>query len=201
MTVFGTHGVKLPTQAELESAHLYNRLGVEKLFGQAFYLLIAKYAHEVCFSDPSRPAVFAVDETWRVTLSEEGAAIVLEFIRDGRKVKAIILLGSHDPEVDFGGETLSGLIGTKIVMRHRNRRLAEKSVAWLGFDPDLRADLVEKVQSLSPQDKDGVVPPERRGESIVVDPMSQFGDLKILPPARRERAEAISSTPPSRTSV
>jgi hypothetical protein len=45
------------------------------------------------------------------------------------------------------------------------------------------------------------VPPDRRGESIVVDPMSQFGDLKILPPARRERAEAISSTPPSRTSV
>ena len=107
MTVFGTNGVKLPTQAELESSHLYHRLGVEKLFGQAFYLLIAKYAHEVCFSDPSRPAVFAVDETWRVTLSEEGAAIVLEFIRDGRKVKAIILLGSHDPDVDFGGETLS----------------------------------------------------------------------------------------------
>ena len=72
MTVFGTHGVKLPTQAELESAHLYNRLGVEKLFGQAFYLLIAKYAHEVCFSDPSRPAVFAVDETWRVTLVRGG---------------------------------------------------------------------------------------------------------------------------------
>lgn len=201
MTVFGTHGVKLPTQAELESAHLYNRLGVEKLFGQAFYLLIARYAHEVCFSDPSRPAVFAVDETWRVTLSEEGAAIVLEFIRDGRKVKAIILLGSHDPEVDFGGETLSGLIGTKIVMRHRNRRLAEKSVAWLGFDPGVRVDLVEKVQSLSPQDKNGVVPPERRGESIVVDPMSQFGDLKILPPARTKRAEAISSTPPSRAVV
>ena len=124
---------------------------------------------------------------------------MLEFIRDGRKVKAIILLGSHDPEVDFGGETLSGLIGTKIVMRHRNRRLAEKSVAWLGFDPDVRVDLVEQVQGLSPQDKNGVVPPDRRGESIVVDPMSQFGDLKILPPARTERAEAISSTPPSRT--
>lgn len=199
MTVFGTHGVKLPTQAELESAHRYNRLGVDKLFGQAFYLLIANYAHEVCFSDRSRPAVFAVDETWRVTLSEEGAAIVLEFIRDGRKVKAIILLGSHDPEVDFGGETLSGLIGNKIVMRQRNRRLAEKCVAWLGFDPAVRIDLVERVQTLSPQDRDGVVPPERRGEAVLVDAMGQFGDLKILPPARRERAEAISSTPPSRT--
>ena len=201
MTVIGTHGVKLPTQAELESAHRYNRLGVEKLFGQAFYLLIAKYAHELCFSDPSRPAVFVVDETWRVTLSEEGAAIVLEFIRDGRKVKAIILLGSHDPEVDFGNDTLSGLIGTKIVMRHRNRRLAEKSVSWLGFDAAVRADLVEKVQGLSPQDKDGVVPPGRRGEALMVDPMAQFGALTVLPPARSERAEAISSTPPTRATT
>ena len=201
MIVFGTHGVKLPTQAEFESAHLYNRLGVDKLFGQAFYLLIAKYAHEVCFSDPSRPAVFAVDETWRVTLSEEGAAIVLEFIRDGRKVKAIILLGSHDPEVDFGNETLSGLIGTKIVMRHRDRRLAEKSVRWLGFDPTVREDLVDRVQSLSPQDKNGNVPPDRRGEALIVDPMDQFGSLTILPPARRSRAQAISSTPPTRATA
>lgn len=201
MIVFGTHGVKLPSQSELESAHLYSRLGVDKLFGQAFYLLIAKYAHEVCFRDPSRAAVFAVDETWRVTLSEEGAAIVLEFIRDGRKVKAIILLGSHDPEIDFGNETLSGLIGTKVVMRHRNRRLAEKSVTWHGFDPAVREDLVEQVQALSPQDKNGQVPPDRRGEAFIVDPMGQFGSLTILPPARRERAEAISSTPPARTAA
>ena len=201
MIVFGSSGVKLPTQGELESAHLYNRLGVDKLFGQALFLLIAKYAHEVCFRDPSRAAVFAVDETWRVTLSEEGAAIVLEFIRDGRKVKAIILLGSHDPEIDFGNETLSGLIGTKVVMRHRNRRLAEKSVTWHGFDATVREDLVEQVQALSPQDKNGQVPPDRRGEAFIVDPMGQYGSLTILPPARRERAEAISSTPPARTAA
>ncbi|HEY5880842.1 MAG TPA: hypothetical protein VIU11_18160, partial [Nakamurella sp.] len=93
------------------------------------------------------------------------------------------------------------LIGTKIVMRHRNRRLAEKSVAWLGFDPNARIDLVEQVQGLSPQDKNGSVPPDRRGEALIVDPMAQFGNLTILPPARTERAKAISSTPPTRTSA
>lgn len=198
MIVVGTHGVKLPTEGELTSAHRYSRLGVDKLFGQAFFLLIAKYAYEVCFRDASQPAMFIVDETWRVTLSEEGSTIVLEFLRDGRKVKASIYLGSHDPTVDFGNETISALIGTKIVLRHRSKSLAHKAVRWLGFDPDERPDLVETVQSLSPQNADGVVPPQRAGEGIMVDSMGQFGYLKILPPARPARAEAVKSTPPSR---
>ena len=197
MIVVGTHGVKIPTEAELTSAHRYNRLGVDKLFGQAFFLLIAKYAYEVCFRDASQPAMFFVDETWRVTLSEEGSAIVLEFLRDGRKVKASIYLGSHDPTIDFGNETISALIGTKIVLRHRSKSLAEKAVRWLGFDPAQRPDLVESVQSFSPQNAKGEVPPERRGEGMMVDSMAQFGYIKILPPARPSRAAAVGSTPPT----
>lgn len=197
MIVVGTHGVKIPTEAELTSAHRYNRLGVDKLFGQAFFLLIAKYAYEVCFRDASQPAMFFVDETWRVTLSEEGSAIVLEFLRDGRKVKASIYLGSHDPTIDFGNETISALIGTKIVLRHRSKSLAEKAVRWLGFDPAERLDLVESVQSFSPQNAKGEVPPERRGEGMMVDSMAQFGYIKILPPARPSRAAAVGSTPPT----
>jgi hypothetical protein len=74
-------------------------------------------------------------------------------------------------------------------------------VRWLGFNPAVREDLIEKVQSLSPQDKNGIVPPDRRGEALIVDPMAQFGSLTILPPARSSRAQAINSTPPTRAAT
>lgn len=198
MIVIGTHGVKLPTTAELNTPHRYQRLGIDKLFGQAFFLLATRYAYEVCFGDPDEPALFIVDETWRVTSSEEGTALVLEFLRDGRKVKAGVMLGSHDPSTDFGNDTVADLIGYKVVLRHRSPGLAKRSIRWLGFDPDIRVDLVETVQELSPQNEKGVVPSERAGEGVMVDARNRFGHIKILGPARPQRAEAVSSTPAGR---
>ena len=198
MVVIGTHGIKLPTTAELNTEHRYQRLGIDKLFGQAFFLLAAHYAYEVCFGDPGEPALFIVDEAWRVTSSEEGTAIVFEFLRDGRKVKAGVLLGSHDPSIDFGNETVAQLIGYKVVLRHRSAELARRSLRWLGFDPEERPELVEAVQELSPQNESGVVPSERAGEGVMVDARNRFGYVKVLGPARPQRTVAVSSTPAGR---
>ena len=203
MVVVGTHGIQLPSTAELSTPHRYQRLDVAKLFGQAFFLLATSYAYEVCFGDPADPALFVVDETWRVTQSEEGAAKLLEFVRDGRKVKAGVVLGSHDPAGgavdgagDFGSATIAGLIGYKVVLRHRSPELARNCVRWLGFDPAERPDLVEHIQKMSPQNEAGVVAPERRGEGVMVDARNRFGYITVLPPARAARASALDSTPP-----
>lgn len=198
MTVIGTYGIKLPTTAELNTEHRYQRLPVEKLFGQAFFLLSTHYAYEVCFGDPDEPALFICDEAWRVTQSEEGAGICLEFVRDGRKVKAASMFGLHDAANDFGDATIAGLIGYKVGMRHRSEGLARNSLRWLGFDAEERGDLLKQVQELSPQDDTGHVPIERRGEAVMVDARGRLGFLKILGPAQPSREQAVRSTPASR---
>ena len=127
--------------------------------------LIAALARRWCFADRSRLGVFVVDEAHHVTSSPEGERELIDFIRDGRKHQAAVLLGSHDPEADFGSPTLRGLIPTRVLMRHRDHTLARRGLAWLDLDPADETLVKLLTEDTSPVGADGV-PWHRRGEGF-----------------------------------
>lgn len=191
--VIRTHTLPLPSREELEHEHLFKQLGLEKLFGRAFNALVASLARHVCFADTSVLAGFVVSEAHAMTVSFEGERELVDLVRDGRKHRAVVLLDSHDPEADFGSPTMRGLIPTRILMRHRDKTLAQRGLAWLDLDPN-DEDLVELVRTnTSPIGADGHVPLHRRGEATMRDMSGNIGRIKILLPARADRAAAITA--------
>jgi len=190
--VVRTHTLQLPSREELEHEHLFEQLALEKIFGRAFNALIAATARHVCFADTSRLAGFVVSEAHSMTISFEGERELVDFVRDGRKHRAVVLLDSHDPEADFGSPTLRGLIPTRILMRHRDKTLAQRGLKWLDLDPD-DEHLIEMVRhDTSPLGADGVLV-HRRGEATMRDMSGNVGRVKVLLPARPERAAAIEA--------
>ena len=192
--VIRTHTLQLPSREELEHEHLFEQLGLEKLFGRALNALIAALARHVCFADTAVLAGFVVSEAHSMTISFEGERELVDFVRDGRKHRAVVLLDSHDPEADFGSPTLRGLIPTRILMRHRDKTLAKRGLSWLDLDPQDEA-LVEMVRhDTSPLGPDGrEVPVHRRGEATMRDMSGNVGRVKVLLPARPERSAAITA--------
>ncbi len=194
--VIRTHTLELPTRAELEHEHLFAQMRLEKIFGRAMYALIAALARQICFSDPGVLGLFVVDEAHHITASPEGEREIVDFVRDGRKHRAAVALGSHDPEEDFGSPTLRGLIPTRILMRHRDRTLARRGLAWLDMDPD--DDLVELLtEGTSPVGPSGV-DEHRRGEAFLRDSSGNVGRVKVLAPCVPARNSAVRTSPPER---
>jgi hypothetical protein len=194
--IIRTHTLMLPSREELEHQHLFEQLGLEKIFGRAMYALIAAFARHVCFAEQDVLGLFVVDEAHSVTISPEGEREIVDFVRDGRKHRAAVALGSHDPQADFGTPTLRGLIPTRILMRHRDKTLAQRGLAWLDLDPtdDSLVDLVR--QDMSPVLADGVAE-HRRGECLVRDTSGNVGRGKILMPAVQARRVAVRTSGPA----
>ena len=192
--VIRTHTLQLPSRQELEHKHLFEQMGLEKLFGRALNALLAALARHICFADTSSLAGYVVSEAHSMTISFEGERELVDFVRDGRKHRAVVMLDSHDPEADFGSPTLRGLIPTRILMRHRDKTLAKRGLAWLDLDPEDEA-LVEMVRhDTSPVGADGEkVPVHRRGEATMRDMSGNVGRIKVMLPARPERAAAITA--------
>lgn len=120
--IIRTHTLELPNEDELLTPQLFDQLSIEKIFGRAYYALIGVLARQICFADRSRLGVFAIDECHHLVSSPEGERAVKDFVRDGRKHMAAVILGSHDPEADFGSDTLRGLIPTRIQMRQTDKK-------------------------------------------------------------------------------
>lgn len=197
--VFRTHKLSLPTRDDMLSEHLFRRLSIATRVGHIMYQLLAELAREICFADPDRLAVLLCDEAHRFTSWQRGTTILAQFIRDGRKHGAAVLLGSQDPEADFGDETMRGLIPTRIVMRQTDETLARKCLRWLGAgdDPILLKELMEQT---SPSNGvDGYVDPSRRGEGYMRDSMGNLGRIKVLAPSTKARFDAVTTTPKERT--
>lgn len=184
-----THSLELPNNDELRTEHLFAQLSVEKIFGRALYAFIAALAEKVCFEDPDTQAAFIVDEAHFVTSSSEGVRVVTRFVRDGRKHRSLVALGSQDAIEDFPSEVLRGLIPTRLLMRHTDKTLARRGLQWIGLDPEDEAmvDLVTK--DTSPKIGDAV-PPQRRGEALLRDAAGNIGRIKVLGPAVASRNQA-----------
>lgn len=192
--VFLTRSLSLPSREELELEHLFEQLGPDKLFGRALNALIAAVARHIAFADTSTMAGFIVSEAHAVTASFEGERELIEYVRDGRKHRAVALIDTHDPLADLGSPTLRGLIQTRILMRHQDKTLAQRGLEWLDLDPADEA-LVDMVRhDTSPLAADGSgVPVHRRGEALMRDTSGRVGRIKVLLPARAEREAAITA--------
>ena len=203
--VWRTHGMEQPTTQEIATPHLFRALPPSKVFGRAYYRLLTSTARRWAFADRSRVSALFCDEAYDIFSNPENALDLEHFVRQGRRPKALLAVGSHDPARDFGTETMRELIPTRIVMRHTSDALARASIAWLGVaddDPEFEA-MVERLRfDTSPALPDVGVLPERRGECFVRDAFGGIGSAQILLPARPERAAAVLSTPPkSRTAA
>jgi hypothetical protein len=187
--VIRTHTLELPSREELELSHLFEQLKLEKVFGRAMYAFIAALARHICFSDLDTFGAFINDECHATTISPEGERELVDFVRDGRKHRAAVFLGSHDPEADFGSPTLRGLIPTRILMRHRDRTLAQRGLAWLDLDPT-DEDLINLIRTDTSPVLAGGVPEHRRGECLMRDSSGNVGRGKILAPATAARSKA-----------
>jgi len=199
--VIRTHDLELPTRDQLNHEHLFRGLRIEAKFGRAMYALIAAMARQVCFADPTEPALFLVDEAHFLTASPEAEHEAKLFLRDDRKHGCALGVASHDAEEDFGSATLWGLIPTRILMRHQDRTMAARGLARLDLDPG-DEDLLELIQhQTSPPDRSTLVVPEhRRGEGLMRDVHGRTGFIKVLAPALEHRASAANTTPGRRGS-
>ena len=203
--VWRTNGMEQPTTQEIATPHLFRSLPPSKVFGRAYYRLLTSTARRWAFADTSRVCALVCDEAYDICGNPENALDLEHFVRQGRRPKALLLLGSHNPERDFGTETMRELIPTRVVMRHTSEPLARASIAWLGVaedDPEFEAMVDELRFDTSPVLPELGVLPERRGECFVRDAFGGIGSAKILLPARPERVAAVGSTPPkSKTSA
>lgn len=196
--IFRTHTLDLPDRTELETPHLFAQMSLEKIFGRAIYALIAGVGRQILFADTSRLGVFGGDEAHHLTISQEGEREIIYIVRDGRKHNVAAMLASHDAESDFGSTTLRGLIPTRILMRHRDKTLARRGLAFLDMDPN-DEDLVEMVVAdTSPVGPNGV-PEHRRGEAFMRDSSGNVGRIKVLAPSLPSRNEAVRSSPPEQS--
>ncbi|PRY09923.1 ATP-binding protein [Kineococcus rhizosphaerae] len=199
--IFWTHGLQLPTSSELNNAHLFAQLKIEKRFGRAIYAMLMGLSRRLAFADPTQKVVFLNDEMHRTTSSPEGLEETKTYVREARKELAAGIFGSQDCTNDFGDDTLKGLIPYRIVMRLTDKILAAAALTWIGLEAT--ADLVKEVtQQLSPRDPHhptGEVPAARRGEGLFRDSYGRIGRVKILGPALAARRKAYSTTATSRT--
>jgi len=198
--IIRTHTLQLPRPEEVTQAHLFDEMKLEKVFGRAIYAHIAALARQVCFADITRLGVFGVDEAHHITSSAEGDQELVEFVRDGRKHNAAVFLGSHDPAADFGSEVLQGLIPTRVVMRHRDKKLAQRSLEWLGLDPHDEDLVTMLTEDTSPVTAAGVTEP-RRGEAFLRDSSGRIGRIKVLLPSMATRNAAVRTSPPELSEV
>src|SRR5699024_384574 len=111
-------------------------------------------------------------------------------IRDGRKHRASVILGTQDVD-DLGDDVLRGLIPVRLIFRQRDEPLARKALSYVGLQPDGNDEeaLELLLKNTSPVTADGVVP-HRRGEAFMRDGAGNIGRIKVLAPARADRRKA-----------
>ncbi|MFJ8762182.1 ATP-binding protein [Streptomyces cyaneofuscatus] len=186
MVVITTAGLTLPPREAFADIEVLRQQPPEALIGRAVLYLIAAMARQAAFSDPDRFCEIVMDECYWLTSSAEGSALVHEILHDGRKHGAGALLGAHDKD-ELGPS--AALISYRAVTRTTDRAQAQKSLAYLGLDPESE-DLIRLLTDLSPAGKSA-----RAGEMLLRDPQMQVGRIRVYVPAVGRIQEAIYTTP------
>lgn len=186
MVVITTAGLTLPPREAFADIEVLRQQPPEALIGRAVLYLIAAMARQAAFSDPDRFCEIVMDECYWLTSSAEGSALVHEILHDGRKHGAGALLGAHDKD-ELGPS--AALISYRAVTRTTDRDQAQKSLAYLGLDPESE-DMIRLLTDLSPAGKSA-----RAGEMLLRDPQMQVGRIRVYVPAVGRIQEAIYTTP------
>lgn len=126
-TVWRTHCFSQPNGDQLLHEHLFRQLPPEKILGRAYYRVLVGLGRRLCFADRSRVAALGLDEMYDAMSNPENVEDLEAFVRRGRRPKALIVAGGHDAG-DGGSDVLTGLIPTRVVMRHRDKTLATRAL-------------------------------------------------------------------------
>ncbi|MFE8975851.1 ATP-binding protein [Streptomyces cyaneofuscatus] len=186
MVVITTAGLTLPPREAFADIEVLRQQPPEALIGRAVLYLIAAMARQAAFSDPDRFCEIVMDECYWLTSSAEGSALVHEILHDGRKHGAGAMLGAHDTD-ELGAS--AALISYRAVTRTTDRAQAQKSLAYLGLDPESE-DLIRLLTDLSPAGQSA-----RAGEMLLRDPQMQVGRIRVYVPSVGRIQEAIFTTP------
>lgn len=193
--VFLTHGVELPSIAEVNNPKQFDQLGPKKIFGYGMYALLTDISKEICFGNKNELAVFAVDELSHVTASPQGTQTMTEFLVDGRKHGAPCLVATQDAR-QLGDDIGRAMIKNRILTRQTDRSAARTNLEWFHEGFGESEELVDMVtEELSPMGPDGSVPANRRGETLFSDAQGRMGKMRALVPASPIRRAATLSTP------
>ncbi len=182
--VVRTHTLPLPDREEIYRQHLADEMTWEKRFARAYYALISAVARQVCFSNRRRFGAFLVDEASNLTTSPQAEKELTKFIRDGRKHNASAILGTQAIK-DFGSDTLTALIPTRIAMRTSDKEKATQDLEWLGLDSSSEF-LVNQLTKVF-----------EKGLGFMRDADGRVGQIQVVPPAMADRRLAAMTTPPT----
>ncbi len=181
--VFHTPELSLPDREVLVHEHLAKRLLPEQVLSQALLYLIAACARKVAFADTSRFSAVLIDEAWALTGSLEGAQLVFETVKDGRKHNAAMWLVSQHPD-DLGEERIRDLLRNRLVFRQA-RASARKSLDFLGID--VTEGAVAFLEGAA------------TGQCLFRDVRGRTGLVQILDAPTAELAAAFNTTPDTPT--
>jgi hypothetical protein len=197
--VIRTNRVEVPTAEEVSGGEA---LMPSKIFGRAIYGLSMELGRQAFRLNKARAAAVVMDEAWHITSTPAGLSRVTRVVREGRRDNISLLLGSHDPVLDFPAGTALDLIPIRIVMRHRDESLAKRSLQWLGIDPEKNPHIVtDLTRNTAPKGSNNKVIPGREGEGYLRDARGAIGRIKVLGPSSQLRREAMSTTPPDAEDV
>lgn len=196
-TVFCTHGMTLPSKEELDRDSHRNDLSLAKKMGRAAYAYLAEIGAHIMYEDSSQEVLFLVDEAHHMTGSAEGSQIIKKAMKDGRKHKAAVGLGTHAAD-ELGDENLRGLIPQRFCFRTRDKQMAIKNLRWLDetYATDEYVEMLTK--NTSPLDSENSVPMNRRGECFYRDPMNRIGKIKVEIPQNPDRRNTVLTSPPKK---
>lgn len=181
--VFHTPELSLPDREVLVHEHLARRLLPEQVLSQALLYLVSAVARKVAFADTSRFSAVLIDEAWALTASIEGAQLVFEAVKDGRKHNAAMWLVSQHPD-DLGEERIRDLLRNRLVFRQA-RASARRSLEFLGVDTTEGAvALLEQAAT---------------GQCLFRDVRGRTGLVQILDAPTPELAAAFNTTPDAPT--
>ena len=179
--VFHTPELSLPDREVLVHEHLAKRLLPDQVLSQALLYLVTACARKVAFADRSRFSAVLIDEAWALTSSLEGAQLIFETVKDGRKHNAAMWLVSQHPD-DLGEERIRDLLRNRLVFRQA-RASARRSLEFLGIDAT-----EEAVASLEGAET---------GQCLFRDVRGRTGLVQILDAPTAELAAAFNTTPDS----
>jgi len=185
--VIGTHGLELPSRQEMDAPQRFAQLSAVKVLGRAVYALAAMLAQRTLFG-ADRLGAFVVDEAFAAASSPEAEEAIRTMIRDGRKHRVCVVIGTHD--VNDLPPALRQMIPNRMVGRMGDPELARDALSYLGLDPDDDALVGMLTRELSPRWAREQGAGWRQGEFVFRDPSQAVCRVKVLPPGRKDRDRA-----------
>ena len=147
--VFAASGLDLVGRETLENEHLARRMLDSQIAAQALLYLVAAIARRSTLGDPNRFAAALLDEFWGVKASPYGAALVEEWLREGRKNRAAVWLFSQHAN-DFAEDSIRSFLATRFLLRQDTRSAAQAGLKFLELDD--QTGLMERIASPNPDD-------------------------------------------------